>query len=867
MKKHIFITLLILLGFVSKVFAQTDALVVEQTNGLSDIVAVSTNVRIMNNGDATITIKDGDKVLTTYNRAEVKRIAFDDKTVLTDSVERAALIALYKATDGDNWKDNTNWCSDKPITEWKGISYNDALHLYDIYLLNNNLIGIIPMEIGNLTSVGRLNLSGNVNISGPIPTSIGRMAELKYLSLSSCQVTGQIPKEIANLSKLEELGLWSNKLTGEIPKELGNMPNLTFIDLRANSLSSAIPPELGNLENLTILRLNGNQLSGEIPKELGNLTKLRDIDFSQNNLSGQIPESFNNLTGLIRKYDYGGREGNYFNLKTRSNNLSGSVPSLFSESPDWVHEWWYLLAYNRKYNLEQDVYVPAQQFRVTDLDGNIIDSKETFPKNKYTAIFCWATWCGYSNAIMANLIPLYEKYKDYGFDVIGVTQNGGANETEEDVRKYIADKGIKWRNIYATADNNFNYQGSMRGNTNYFYPGGNTPDFTIVDSNGRVVFYDEINERSSIGDFLKERLGEGGNVEVYESTDFSADGKKAIIQSATTDKDIKVVIMGDGFSDRMIANGKYEETMNKACNALFTTKIAQSFKNRFTVVSVTTVSKNEVFSDNTSTALDCYNNEKGIGGNHAKVLQYAKDAIGEENMDDAVIIVVLNSELASGGELGGVCYMYQPEQTNTWGSGTSISYVPNMTGNGGLFDVTSFETVLSHEAIGHGFAKLGDEYVTKEMEIPSNEKANKQAEALKGWWKNVDFTNDPEQVKWSTFIHDDNYANENIGVYEGGLTYRNGVYRPTPNSLMGSNATDFNAPSRQAIWYRINKLTQGDSWEGSYEDFVTYDMTLKSSSAPTKETTPNRAIRNERSQSEYKSAPPVIKNITWREEK
>ena len=118
MKKHIFITLLILLGFVSKVFAQTDALVVEQTNGLSDIVAVSTNVRIMNNGDATITIKDGDKVLTTYNRAEVKRIAFDDKTVLTDSVERAALIALYKATDGDNWKDNTNWCSDKPITEW-----------------------------------------------------------------------------------------------------------------------------------------------------------------------------------------------------------------------------------------------------------------------------------------------------------------------------------------------------------------------------------------------------------------------------------------------------------------------------------------------------------------------------------------------------------------------------------------------------------------------------------------------------------------------------------------------------------------------------------------------------------------------------
>ena len=63
-----------------------------------------------------------------------------------------------------------------------------------------------------------------------------------------------------------------------------------------------------------------------------------------------------------------------------------------------------------------------------------------------------------------------------------------------------------------------------------------------------------------------------------------------------------------------------------------------------------------------------------------------------------------------------------------------------------------------------------------------------------------------------------------IGVFEGAVTYATGAYRATSNSIMNQNTDGFNAPSRYAIWYRINKLAYGVEWSGTYEDFVTWDL-------------------------------------------
>ena len=91
------------------------------------------------------------------------------------------------------------------------------------------------------------------------------------LHLGNNQLIGSIPPEIGNLTNLTYLGLYLNQLTGSIPPEIGNLTNLTWLDLGNNGLTSSIPPEIGNLTNLTHLNLRYNQLNGEIPESICDL--------------------------------------------------------------------------------------------------------------------------------------------------------------------------------------------------------------------------------------------------------------------------------------------------------------------------------------------------------------------------------------------------------------------------------------------------------------------------------------------------------------------------------------------------------------------------------------------------------------------
>jgi len=175
----------------------------------------------------------------------------------------------------------------------------------------------------------------------------------------------------------------------------------------------------------------------------------------------------------------------------------------------------------------------------------------------------------------------------------------------------------------------------------------------------------------------------------------------------------------------------------------------------------------------------------------------------------------------------GTCYMYQPTSIGDYGSGPSVSYFPK----GG--NAETFAQLLHHEACGHGFAKLADEYAYEDMgAIPADvANSHKEQQNTWGWWKNVDFTSDPSATRWSHFINDTRYANDGLGAYEGGLTYWTGVWRPTENSIMRYNTGGFNAPSREAIYYRIHKLAYGDSWQYDYEEFVKYDAINRKAAA------------------------------------
>lgn len=684
--------------------------------------------------------------------------------------DRDILIALYDATNGDNWTDNTNWCTDAPLSEWYGVTldYSQERVQY-IHLSYNNLVGSIPEEIGNLTELYTLDLSGNT-LTGEIPSSIGNMHILGYLYLNNNQLTGSIPQEIGNLSDLRACYIYENQLMGNIPSEFGNLINLEYC------------------------YLFGNQLTGEVPETLSRLTKLQTMDFSDNMLGGDLPEAVT------------------------------------------ATDWWQINGYRC---IEQNepggftfetlnLYIP--DFTATDNRGNTIRTIDIVSSHKVTLYYVWATWCGYSKAFHPVMSELYQRYKNHSLEIIGICTDGMDNPA--DANNYIESNDMEWPTLMENPEGGIPYTGF--------------PTVIAFDETGKMIFHSSFTSRDELPEFLKGILGEGDAP--YESTDFSADRKAYTLQTASEGNGINVVLMGDAFSDRQIADGTYEKVMQQAADAFFSEEPYTSFKDMFNVYYVNAVSKNEGYVDGGETIFSgTFGGGTNVMGNDELCMKYAQTAFNftNEQMQDVLIVVMMNSTAYAG-----TCYMYyNTGYTSDYGRGTSVAYFPIGT------SYEDLATILHHEAGGHGFAKLNDEYAYEYMGmIPANEIRDEQnMRENYGWGKNTDYISDPARVYWSKFIADSRYASENIGVYEGACTYWTGAYRPTENSIMNDNTGGFNAPSREAIYYRIHKLAYGESWTYDYEEFVNWDLNQRARSrvsvVPQKKYPP--------------TAPPVIIKARW----
>ena len=279
------------------------------------------------------------------------------------SPDRAALIAIYNATNGPNWGRIRDWLSDKPIGDWERVHTDRnnrvtelhlngyglsgpmpwehltkltelrALRIQDnqlsgsispdvgklsklqqLFLHNNYLSGSIPPELGNLSNLGYLDLKNN-RLSGSIPPELGDLSNLRSLNLYGNRLSGSIPPGLGRLSKLQGLHLHENRLSGSIPWEhLTELTELKYLNLNDNQLNGMLPPELGRLTKLESLHLIDSQISGSIPTELGRLTKLEGLYLSDNQLSGSIPTELGSLSKLE-------------SLHLSENRLSGSIPT------------------------------------------------------------------------------------------------------------------------------------------------------------------------------------------------------------------------------------------------------------------------------------------------------------------------------------------------------------------------------------------------------------------------------------------------------------------------------------------------------------------------------------------------------------
>jgi len=275
-----------------------------------------------------------------------------------------------------------------------------------------------------------------------------------------------------------------------------------------------------------------------------------------------------------------------------------------------------------------------------------------------------------------------------------------------------------------------------------------------------------------------------------KSTNFSADGYTTLLESATVGSGIKLVFMGKGFSDKDITSGKYNKVMTREMNRFFEIEPYKSFRKYFTSYCVYRVSETNNL---TSVAI---NDEFDEASEWSTVQKYLGNCI---NLKEDLFRVIL---VYNGNYVG-----RSFTQMNT--NGDFVSCIMN-----------NSPCLTAHEAGGHGFCFLADEYVEFDGKPTDDDITDIKEHHDLGLFANVDYKK--EQPIWQKFIDNKDYACENIGVYEGANRYSQGMYRPTMNSIMNDHylSNTFNAPSREAIYKAIMKFSGQEYKE---DEFYKYD--------------------------------------------
>lgn len=289
------------------------------------------------------------------------------------------------------------------------------------------------------------------------------------------------------------------------------------------------------------------------------------------------------------------------------------------------------------------------------------------------------------------------------------------------------------------------------------------------------------------------------------------------LQSASKGNGVNIVILGDGFNAKDISEGKLMNAMEKTYEHFFSIQPYKYYKDYFNVYTAVPVSP-ESGIGTVNTLVQTRFNTAANGGvtrngedDYYEVMQYACKAptVNNDNINRSLIIMIPNTE-----DYGGVTYM--------WEDGTAIAYCP-MSDYGYPLD---FRGVIQHEAGGHGFGKLGDEYIYHNEFIQAclctccPHAFELQLHQSIGWFQNLSLTGKMGDVPWRDFIFHEKYS-EFVDIFEGGYMHSRGVYRSEQNSCMNNDIPYFSTISRYEIYKRIKEYA-GEAW--SLEDFIEHDV-------------------------------------------
>ena len=365
-----------------------------------------------------------------------------------------------------------------------------------------------------------------------------------------------------------------------------------------------------------------------------------------------------------------------------------------------------------------------------------------------------------------------------------------------------------------------------------------------------------VNEMSAsqAGTFTREEIGTNGNYKTethkgrsgeivflldnkdarttmaVEQYDYAhCDGEVIVNQMATKGAGVNIVFMGDCFDARDIAMGNYTNGIDEAIGYYFGIEPYKSYKEYFNIYTVVGMSDDSGMGT-VNTIKDAKFGSQysidGIAPNTQTTYEYEMKAetVNENNINRSLVVMVENTT-----DYGGICYM--------WGDGSAIAVCP-MSGDAYPFD---YRGIVQHEAGGHGFAKLADEYIYINDFISSCDCSNPHLDSFyagkaNGWYRNLSANGDHNTVEWAHLFNHPDYTNI-VDMYEGGYFHSRGIYRSEANSCMNNNIPYYSAISRQEIVERImeyagenfsiDKFYTNDVRDASNNDFITRSIVVE----------------------------------------
>lgn len=392
------------------------------------------------------------------------------------------------------------------------------------------------------------------------------------------------------------------------------------------------------------------------------------------------------------------------------------------------------------------------------------------------------------------------------------------------------------RTLILRAPANFNWSIESKPDWVTVTPASGTgkADITVsVDQMARTTDQFEVNEGSFTHPTYKKYAGRSGeivfrldekdyrctlDVEQYD-TEYS-DGEVMTLNTAAKGPGIDIVFIGDGYDAKDIAKGTFKQNTEDGFKHFFGIEPYSTYKDYFNVYAV--VSKSDDSGIGTvNTVIDtkfgsCFTQNRIKAPAADKCFQWAKRADASMGLSKSLVIMLMNTSTYEG-----VTMMY--------GDGSAIACCPVST-DAYPYD---FRGIIQHEAGGHGFGKLGDEYIYHNAfiqtcncidgcEHPQGDDDTMTSYGMyksKGWYKNLSMTADAKQVPWAHLIYHKNYSDK-VDMYEGGYMHTRGVYRSEATSCMNNNIPYYSAISRQAIVERI-KAYAGEAFD--FDDFVAKD--------------------------------------------